>query len=145
MIAIPLTGEAWLPFTLSDWVDMSTERRYTLPRVGGTYAIKASLKRGSAIRQCWFTTRSVDSVDKIFTSPMNADSVEVLDTLTHDLVCAVDDCKNLHDKGLKAIELSIGLKCNTREVSAGPTLKSRFEPILLLLSSGKPTKQQPND
>jgi len=71
------------------------------------------------IGQCWSTQSSSAGVNEIFISPKLADPVEVLDTLTHELVHAVDNCKHKHGKEFKAIAKKIGLEGKMREASAG--------------------------
>ena len=57
------------------------------------------------------------------------DPVEVLDTLTHELVHAVDDCQHRHGKEFKEIALAVGLQGKMREASAGPQLRLRLQSI----------------
>jgi hypothetical protein len=85
------------------------------------------------VGQCWPTGRSDDGVNEIHISPIYADPVEVLDTLVHELVHAVDDCKNRHGAEFKKIALAVGLQGKMREASAGPALKGRLQTIAAAL------------
>ena len=85
--------------------------------------------RSHHIGQCWPKSRSVDDRNQIFISPVLSDPVEVLDTLVHELVHAVDDCKNRHGKEFKKIALSLGMEGPMRSASAGPKLKAQLEAI----------------
>jgi hypothetical protein len=85
------------------------------------------------VDQCWPTSRSDDGVNEIHISPIYADPVEVLDTLVHELVHAVDDCKNRHGAEFKKIALAVGLQGRTREASAGALLKDRLQTIASVL------------
>lgn len=133
MNPIPLTREAWLLFAVGHIAPIFAEQGYAVPRVRVSCAVPATSKRGSAVGQCWPTTRSADQVNEIFISPVYQDPVEVLDTLTHELVHAVDDCKNRHGKGFKTIALAVGLEGKMREASAGPLLRMRLQSIAATL------------
>ena len=62
--------------------------------------------------------------EQIFISPALGDPVDVLDTLVHELVHAVDNCEHKHGKEIKKIALSIGLEGPMRSASAGKALKA---------------------
>jgi hypothetical protein len=55
--------------------------------------------------------------------------VEVLDTLVHELVHAVDDCQHKHGKEFKKIALSLGMVGPMRSAGAGPDLKEKLVEI----------------
>jgi len=129
MSSIPLTREAWLLFAVGHIAPIFDEVGYTVPRVRVACAIPATSKRGSAVGQCWPTTRSEDLVNEIYISPVHSDPVEVLDTLTHELVHAVDDCQHRHGKEFKEIAIAVGLQGKMREASAGPQLRLRLQAI----------------
>ena len=135
MPSIPLTREAWLLFAVGHITPIFNEVGYTVPRIRVSCAVPSTAKRGSAVGQCWPTSRSADQVNEIFVSPVYADPVDVLDTLTHELVHAVDDCKNRHGKEFKTIALAVGLQGKMREASAGPALKERLSQIASVLIS----------
>jgi hypothetical protein len=132
---IPITREAWLLFAVSHIASIFKEVGYDIPRVRVSCAVPATSKRGNAVGQCWPTTKSDDRVNEIYISPEHADPFEVLDTLTHELVHAVDDCKNRHGAEFKKIALAVGLQGKMREASAGPQLKARLEAIAAVLVS----------
>ncbi len=129
MSSIPLTREAWLLFAVGHIAPIFSEAGYTVPRVRVACAIPAISKRGSAVGQCWPTTRSEDLVNEIYISPVHSDPVEVLDTLTHELVHAIDDCQHRHGKEFKEIAIAVGLQGKMREASAGPRLRLRLQAI----------------
>ena len=83
--------------------------------------------RTGTIGQCWSTKASADKVNQIFISPGLSDSVEVLDTLMHELVHAVDDCQNKHGPIFKKMALKLGMKGPMRSAGAGPELKVKLE------------------
>lgn len=135
MKSIPLTREAWLLFAVGHVAPIFNEAGYTVPRVRVACAIPATSRRGSAVGQCWPTSRSADQVNEIFISPTHEDPVEVLDTLIHELVHAVDDCKNRHGKEFKTIALAVGLQGKMREASAGPQLRIRLQSIAATMAA----------
>ena len=79
------------------------------------------------IGQCWPTQSSSNGVNQLFVSPTLGDPVEVLDTLVHELVHAVDDCQHKHGKEFKKIALSLGMKGPMRSAGAGPELKLKLQ------------------
>jgi hypothetical protein len=135
MKSIPLTREAWLLFAVGHVAPIFTEAGYNVPRVRVSCAIPATSRRGSAVGQCWPTSRSDDQVNEIYISPIYSDAVQVLDTLVHELVHAVDDCKNRHGAEFKKIALAVGLQGKMREASAGPTLLGRLQAIAGVLTT----------
>jgi hypothetical protein len=68
--------------------------------------------RQRTIGQCWSTTSSEDGVNQIFMSPIRgeAETVNVLGTLLHEMIHAVDDCKSGHSGNFIVIARSMGLK-----------------------------------
>ena len=76
------------------------------------------------IGQCWSRRSSTNERNQIFISPALGDPVEVLDTLVHELVHAVDNCEHKHGKEFKKIALSIGLEGPMRSAGAGKALKA---------------------
>lgn len=54
--------------------------------------------RNRTIGQCWSRGASEDGVNEIFISPMRgaADTLDVLGTLAHEMIHAIDDCESNH-------------------------------------------------
>lgn len=132
---IPLTREAWLLFAVNALAPLFEEKGYRLPRIRVSCAIPSTSRRGSAVGQCWSSKSSADGANEIFISPVYADPVEVLDTLTHELVHAVDDCKNRHGKEFKKIATDLGLQGKMISASAGPELRTRLSAIAVELTA----------
>jgi hypothetical protein len=87
------------------------------------------------VGQCWSSKSSDDGVNEIFISPVHADPIEVLDTLTHELVHAVDDCAHRHGKEFKKIAHDIGLEGKMIHASAGPALRQKLAAIAVDLTA----------
>ena len=82
--------------------------------------------RSHHVGQCSSKQSSTNDQNQIFISPALHEPVEVLDTLVHELVHAVDDCKHKHGKEFKKIALSLGMKGPMRSADAGPELKEKL-------------------
>ena len=61
---------------------------------------KAFAARKRTIGQCYSRSCSAANVNEVFVSPTIDDSIQVLGTLVHELVHAIDDCKHGHKKNL---------------------------------------------
>ena len=106
---------------------------YTVPTVKVSVGYASSGLRSRAIGQCWSRKNADDQLNHIFISPTLGNGFEVIDTLTHELVHAVDDCQHKHGKEFKKIALAIGMVGPMRSAGAGPILKSKLEALLLQL------------
>ena len=85
--------------------------------------------RSHHIGQCWSRQSSTNDKNQIFISPALHEPVEVLDTLVHELVHAVDDCQHKHGKEFKKIALSLGMEGPMRSAGAGAELKKTLQEL----------------
>lgn len=67
-------------------------------------------KKQGVVGQCFASFSSTDKVAQIFVSPAVDKTLNVLATLTHELVHAVDDCKSGHKKDFIKIAREIGFE-----------------------------------
>jgi len=69
-------------------------------------------KKNVTVGQCWPTTAAEDGVAQIFLSPVRgaADTVNVLGTLLHEMIHAVDDCASGHAKDFIVMARSLGFE-----------------------------------
>lgn len=67
--------------------------------------------------------------NEIFISPVESDSVKILDTLTHEMVHAIDNCKNGHNTRFWSLCCDIGLN------KGKPTTASANDQLLQKLKS----------
>ena len=74
------------------------------------------------IGQCWKTDAADDEVSQVFISPVLSDPAEVLETLVHELVHAVDNCESGHRGEFRRIALDVGLAGKMTSTHAGPEL-----------------------
>ena len=126
---IPFTREAWLTCAVDALEPIFSEQGFLLPKVRVSCAFPSTSRRGSVVGQCWGASCSSDGVNEIFITPMYCSPFDVLDTLTHELVHAVDDCQSKHGKEFKRIAIAIGLEGKMIHATAGPKLKSRLQSI----------------
>ena len=129
-----MNREQWLQDAVRHLSAIFKERGYDLPEVRVSCGFAHSTSR-RVIGQCWSTKSSEAGINEIFISPKLADPVEVLDTLTHELVHAVDNCEHRHGKEFKAIAKDIGLEGKMREASAGKALKVRLTEIAMKIGT----------
>jgi hypothetical protein len=123
------TREQWLKEAILALTPLFKEKGYAIPRCHVSCGFASTdVKRGH-IGQCWSTKASTDKVNQIFISPGLSDSVEVLDTLMHELVHAVDDCQHKHGPVFKKMALKLGMKGPMRNAGAGPELKAKLEQL----------------
>lgn len=127
------TREAWLLQATEHLRQWFAEKGYTTPHCRVSCGFASTGVRSGHIGQCWARSASADGVNQIFISPALGDAVEVLDTLVHELVHAVDDCQHKHGKEFKKIALRMGLKGPMRSASAGPELRAKLEQLCAVL------------
>ncbi|GAB3847341.1 hypothetical protein GCM10029963_28660 [Micromonospora andamanensis] len=99
MTEIMNTREAWLHRAIEVFRPRFDEIGMPLPEkihvsVGFSYGARA--ESGKILGSCWAKRASKDGVNHIFISPESGDTVEVLETLLHELVHAADDCQSGH-------------------------------------------------
>lgn len=124
-----LNREAWLLNAVERLSPWFAEKGYTVPACRVSCGFASSGVRSGHIGQCWARSASADGINQVFISPALGDAVEVLDTLVHELVHAVDDCQHKHGKEFKTIALKMGLKGPMRSAGAGPELKARLQQL----------------
>ena len=124
-----LNREGWLQEACIALKPIFQEKGYEIPKCHVSCGFASTDVRRGHIGQCWPTESSADQVNQIFISPGLVSPIDVLDTLVHELVHAVDDCSNKHGKEFKKIALKIGLKGPMRSAAANQDLKIRLERI----------------
>lgn len=75
------------------------------------------------VGECWATFTATDKISNIFISPVLDDEVEVLATLAHELVHALDNCKSGHKGAFSKIAKAIGLTGKMTATVAGDELR----------------------
>ena len=96
------TREEWLLAAVEAVRPLFSAKKHLVPtdcQVSCGFASTGT--RSHHIGQCWPKTRSMDERNQIFISPVLHVPVEVLETLVHELVHAVDKCEQKHGKEFK--------------------------------------------
>jgi hypothetical protein len=86
--------------------------------------------KNSTIGQCWVRAASSAGVNEVFISPTIDNSVRCLDILAHELIHAVDDCKNGHRAPFVRMARDIGLVGKPTSTKAGDELTKTLEGIV---------------
>ena len=86
--------------------------------------------KNQAIGVCHPRSHSEDKINEIFINPSESDSVDVLDTLVHELIHAIDDCQNGHKKAFKDIAISVGLTGKMTSTIATPELEETLQDLV---------------
>ena len=129
-----LTREEWLLAAVDRIRPLFLAKGYTVPgdcQVSCGFA--STGLRSHHVGQCWSRKTSSDGRNQIFISPSLVDAVEVLDTLVHELVHAVDDCQHNHGKEFKKMALKLGLEGPMRSASAGKELRAKLSELAMQL------------
>jgi hypothetical protein len=130
------TRESWLLAAVDLLRPIFLAKNHVIPTdVMVSCGFASTGTRSHHVGQCWSKQSSANDQNQIFISPALHEPVEVLDTLVHELVHAVDDCKHKHGKEFKKIALSLGMKGPMRSADAGPELKETLTQLAKKLGS----------
>jgi hypothetical protein len=120
------TREDWLLAAVELLKPLFAAKGYTLPPCQVSCGFTSTGVRSGHIGQCWSTQSAGDGLNQIFIAPTLGDAFNVIDTLVHELIHAVDDCEHKHGKEFKKMALKLGLKGPMRSAEAGPVLKAQL-------------------
>ena len=127
------TRENWLQAAVTYLRAMFAANNFTVPACQVSCGFASTGLRSGHIGQCWSKSSAANEINQIFISPTLSSAFDVIDTLAHELVHAVDDCQHKHGKEFKKIALKMGLQGPMRSASAGPELKAKLIALLELL------------
>ncbi len=122
-ISLTALREEWLMRAVLHLEPIFRKSGYQIPQVKVSIGFPSTGAKSRHLGQCWGRKASEDGINQIFIAPNHGDPVEVLDTLTHELVHAVDDCQSGHGEGFKKIATDLGLKGPMRSAGADEYLK----------------------
>ena len=91
----------------------------------------AKAGKNQAVGVCHPRSHSEDKVNEIFINPCESDSLRVLDVLAHELIHAIDDCKNGHKKPFKDMAVAIGLTGKMTATVASPELEEILQKMVV--------------
>ena len=125
-----ITREAWLLAAVQLLRPLFAAEGFSVPACQVSCGFASTGTRSGHVGQCWSTKSASNELNQIFIAPTLKSSYEVLDTLVHELVHAVDNCENKHGKEFKKIALKMGMKGPMRSAEAGPELKATLTSLL---------------
>ena len=111
-----------------------------MPKIKVSCGFPSTGNKSKHIGQCWGRSSTTEGVNQLFISPVLDEPVQVLDTLVHELVHAIDDCVHHHGPEFKKIATDVGLQGNMREATAGAWLKEQLTTIAKQLGKYPHTK-----
>ena len=124
------TRESWLQAAVTALRAMFAANNFVVPDCQVSCGFTSTGVRSGHIGQCWSKKSAANEVNQIFISPTLSSAFDVIDTLTHELVHAVDDCQHKHGKEFKKIALKMGMQGPMRSAGAGPELKAKLNALL---------------
>ena len=86
-------------------------------------------RRKRTIGQCFSRSCSDAKVNEVFISPIEDDAVEVMGTLVHELIHAIDDCANGHKKPFRDMAVLVGLEGKMTATTSGEVLIGKLKNI----------------
>lgn len=125
-----MKNKNWFDQAIEEVSELFLAHGYTVPEVEVTFGFTSKGLRSSRIGECWATRASDSKVNHIFISPTLTDSEDILATLIHECIHAIDDCEHGHGKEFKSIALKVGFKGPMRSTPAGPELKDKISKII---------------
>ena len=123
------TRELWLQNAVDLVSPIFKNKGYTIPKVQVSCGFPSTGNKSKHVGQCLGKSSTNDGTNQLFISPVLDEPVQVLDTLVHELVHAVDDCIHHHGPEFKKIATDVGLQGLMREASAGPWLLEQLTAI----------------
>lgn len=90
-------------------------------------------RKNAVIGQCWHKDAAADGLAHIFISPVLGDAGEVLATLAHELVHAVDENASGHKGNFRKIAKAIGLTGKMTATVAGHDLARHLKGVAVTL------------
>lgn len=100
-----------------------------IPKIHVSVGFPGGKSPAKVIGQHWHPKASKDGVSHVFVSPVNKNSLEVLETLAHECVHACVPDAN-HGPAFKRIALAIGFEGPMKTTPAGPDLKTALKLII---------------
>ena len=107
-----ITREQWLQHAVSV-IRAETLRRdsdITIPPVQVSCSWPGGGDSQKRIGECWGKAASKANINEVFISPKIEDSAKAISILAHELVHAVDDCKNGHKAAFVRLAQRMGLE-----------------------------------
>jgi hypothetical protein len=127
------TREEWLTLAalwiMQDMILPVSHNKDSIPdwRVSVGYPKGSRGGKNTAIGACHPTSHSSDNTCEVFISPACEDSMQVLETLAHEMIHVENNCRDGHTGPFKRLALEIGLTGKMTATVAGQELREAFE------------------
>lgn len=119
--------EAWLRSATNELRPYFDKVGYPLPsNIRFAIAFPSTGRKGKRIGECWHASTSADDHFEIFIRADQADPVEVLGVLVHELLHAALPIEAGHGKLFKVAAIKLGLEGAMRHAMPGPLLRTRL-------------------
>lgn len=128
--------EAWLTEAsnlILDDIIMDECEGYARPNFRISIGFPKHSRGGKAIAVCFRKEASTDGVNEIFINPEIDSPVDVLESVAHELIHAVDNCESGHRNFFARVARAIGLEGKLTATYAGEQLKGVLESYSVLL------------
>lgn len=136
---IATTREEWLRTAVAQLrEDVFEPLGFTVPEVRVSVGWPGGRgPKQNTIGQCWHPEQSSDGIGQIFISPVVSDPVEVLATLVHELVHAINHVngESGHRGPFKSIAERVGLEGKMTSTHAGEALTEKLSEIAEVLGT----------
>tara|TARA_R110002167_G_scaffold55161_2_gene156951 strand:- start:927 stop:1514 length:588 start_codon:yes stop_codon:yes gene_type:complete len=123
-----ITRELYLQIAVSHIRDYCNQKGVTVPavEVSCSWALRGRAANKKIGGTCFPKCASTGNINQITISPMLDCSVEVIDTLIHECIHAVDDCASGHGKIFRSNCIAVGMDGSKKMTSAcaGDDLKT---------------------
>lgn len=123
--------EAWLAASVEALAPLFAAREIELPAVRVSVGFPGGRgPKTSVIGQCWNSHAASDSVAQIFIHPSLIHPLDVLATMIHELIHAVDDCQHGHKGPFVKMARAMGLAGKPTATHASEELLEELAPIV---------------
>ena len=129
-VSVNPNREYWLEMAVEGLSGIFKGAGLKLPSVKVSCGFASSGLRSKHIGECWTRLSNADGINQIYISPTLDDPIFVLETLTHELCHAIDDCQHKHGREFRVIAEAVGLEGPMRSTNAGPGLRPLLKSVL---------------
>lgn len=128
--AFHLTREAWLTAAVKALTTDLAAVGASVPPVRVSVGFPGGRGRKNAvIGQCWAAEAATDGVAQVFISPTIVEPVQVLATLLHEMIHAVDGNHSGHRGAFAQIARAVGLQAPMTATVPGDALSARLRTV----------------
>ncbi|HEV2651699.1 MAG TPA: transcription elongation protein SprT [Rhizomicrobium sp.] len=123
--------EAWLSYVTERLAPMFVDAGAQLPpKIRIAIGFPSAGRKGKVVGECWDGAASDDGAFEILIRPNQAEPVEVVDTLVHELIHAAAGIEEGHKGEFKRVARVLGMSGKLTSCGMGDALRDRVLPIL---------------